>query len=189
MVSGGAEEVTFLRLFGVCNFLLLHWSEQTSHLIYSFIRFEYYKSRYPSVRRLEPEARLIPLWFATPLMVLGIVLLGFSLQEGWHYMVTAVTWGLFVYGIIICTTGINSYLLDVYPEASGEVAAWINFGRTVGGFIITYYEIPWTTAMGTKDALGIQASIVAAAFGLIVILQFFGKRLREFSGSVHFATD
>ncbi len=43
--------------------------------------------------------------------------------------------------------------------------------------------------MGTKNALGVQASIVAAAFGIIAILQFFGKRLREFSGSVHFATD
>jgi uncharacterized membrane protein len=139
--------------------------------------------------RLDPEARLIPLWFATPLMVLGIVLLGYSLENKWHYMVTAVTWGFFVYGIIICTTGINSYLLDVYPEASGEVAAWINFGRTVGGFIITYEEIPWITAMGPRNALGIQASIVALAFALIVVLQFFGKRLRAFSGSVHFATD
>jgi hypothetical protein len=160
--------------------------EITGHFIFDFVA-KIYMKRHNG--RLDPEARLIPLWFATPLMVLGVVLLGFSLQEGWHYMVTAVTWGMFVYGIIICTTGINSYLLDVYPEASGEVAAWINFGRTVGGFIITYYEIPWTTAMGTKNALGIQASIIAAAFGLIVILQFFGKRLREFSGSVHFATD
>lgn len=138
---------------------------------------------------LEPEARLIPVWFATPLMVLGIVLLGFSLQNDWHYIVTAVTWGLFVYGIIICTTAINSYLLDAYPEASGEVAAWINFGRTVGGFIITYFEIPWIEAMGARNALGVQASIVAAGFGFIIVLQFFGKRLREFSGGVHFATD
>lgn len=138
---------------------------------------------------LEPEARLLPLWFATPLMVLGIVLLGFTLENHWHYMVMAVTWGLFVYGIIICTTGINAYLLDAYPEASGEVSAWINFGRTVGGFIITYYEIPWITAMGTRNALGIQASIVAAAFGFIVVLQFWGKRLRELSGAVKFATD
>jgi len=122
-------------------------------------------------------------------MILGIVLLGFTLENHWHYMVMAVTWGLFVYGIIICTTGINAYLLDAYPEASGEVAAWINFGRTVGGFIITYYEIPWIASMGTRNALGIQASIVAAAFGFIIVLPFWGKSLREFSGSVKFATD
>ncbi|CZR62199.1 related to HOL1 protein [Phialocephala subalpina] len=160
--------------------------EITGHFVFDLSARIYRKRNNGS---MEPEARLLPLWFATPLMVLGIVLLGFTLENHWHYMVMAVTWGLFVYGIIICTTGINAYLLDAYPEASGEVAAWINFGRTVGGFIITYYEIPWITAMGTRSALGIQASIVAAAFGFIVVLQFWGKRLREFSGSVKFATD
>ena len=139
--------------------------------------------------RLEPVARLIPVWFATPLMVLGIVLLGQSLERAWHYMVTAVVWGLYVFGIIICTTSINAYLLDSYPEASGEVAAWINFGRTVGGFIITYFEINWVLTMGAEKALGIQASIVAAAFGFIVVLQIFGKRLRLAQGSVNFATN
>jgi hypothetical protein len=139
--------------------------------------------------RLEPEARLIPIWFATPLMVIGIVLLGQSLEHAWHYMVTAVVWGLYVFGIMICTTSINAYLLDAYPGGSGEVAAWINFGRTVGGFIITYFEIPWTTSMGASRALGIQASIVGAAFGLIVVLQVFGKQLRLWQGSVNFATD
>jgi hypothetical protein len=77
----------------------------------------------------------------------------------------------------------------VNPEASGEVAAWINFGRTVGGFIITYFEIPWVTAMGTRNALGVQASIVAAAFGIIVVLTIWGERLRQISGKVHFHTD
>ncbi|KAI9730962.1 MAG: hypothetical protein M1818_008037 [Claussenomyces sp. TS43310] len=160
--------------------------EITGHFIFDWAALIYMKRHNG---RLDPEARLLPVWFATPIMVLGMVLLGFSLQNAWHYMVTAVVWGLFVYGIIICTTAINSYLLDAYPEASGEVAAWINFGRTLGGFIITYEEVPWTESMGTKNALGIQASIVAAAFFLIVILQFYGQRLRKFSGRVHFATD
>jgi hypothetical protein len=38
-------------------------------------------------------------------------------------------------------TAINAYVLDAYPKRSGEVAAWINFGRTLGGFIITYEQI------------------------------------------------
>ena len=160
--------------------------EIAGHFVFDFAA-KVYRKRHNG--HFEPEARLIPIWFATPLMVIGIVLLGYALENAWHYMVVAVTWGLFVFGILVCTTGINAYLLDVYPEASGEVAAWINFGRTLGGFIITYEEVPWVTAMGAKNTLGIQASIVALAFGLIVILQFYGKRLRELSGSVHFHTD
>lgn len=139
--------------------------------------------------RLDPEARLIPVWIATPIMVLGIILLGQSLERAWHYMVTAVVWSMYVFGIIICTTSINAYLLDAYPEASGEVAAWINFGRTVGGFIITYFELNWVLSQGAERALGIQAAIVFIAFFLIVILQFFGKTMRLAQGSVNFATD
>jgi hypothetical protein len=50
-------------------------------------------------------------------MVLGIVLLGFSLPEVWHNMTAAVTWSFYVHGIIIFTAAIDSYILDAYPEA------------------------------------------------------------------------
>lgn len=159
--------------------------ELVGHWAFDFAA-NYYAKRHQG--RFQPEIRLSPTWYATPLMVTGIVLLGFSLQRHWHYMVTAVVWGLYVFGIMICTTAINSYLLDAYPEASGEVAAWINFGRTIGGFIITYEEVDWAFAMGTEKALAIQAAIVAAAFGLIVVLQFKGKQMRLRQGVVTFAT-
>lgn len=139
--------------------------------------------------RLEPEARLIAIWLATPFMVTGIVVLGFSLQEGWHYIVTAVAWGFFVFGIMIVTTAINSYVLDSYPEGSGEVAAWINFGRTLGGFIITYEQIRWAKSVGTEKSLGTQAGIVVAAFLIVVVLQFFGKRLRNMQGRMEFTSN
>ena len=119
-------------------------------------------------------------------MVLGIILLGFSLERAWHFMVTAVAWGLYVFGIMISTTAINAYVLDSYPEASGEVAVWINFGRTLGGFIITYFEVDWILSMGTEKALAIQAAILAAAFGFVIILQVFGKRMRVWQGKIEF---
>ena len=136
---------------------------------------------------LEPEARLIPICFATPIMVLGIVLVGYGLQRVWHYMVIAVTLGLYVFGIMIVTTAINAYVLDSYPEAPGEVSAWINASRTVGGFIITYFEIEWADAEGTQKSLGLQAAIVGAAFLIFVIpLQVWGKSLRLRQGAIEF---
>ena len=97
-------------------------------------------------------------------------------------MVTAVTWGLYVFGLMITTVAINAYLLDSYPNASGEVAAWISFGRTLGGFFITFFQVKWAKAMGTEKSFGIQAGICAAAFLLVVILQGFGKKLRTWQG-------
>ncbi|MCJ1302503.1 hypothetical protein MMC08_005306 [Hypocenomyce scalaris] len=138
--------------------------------------------------RLEPEARLLVLYLSTPFLVSGLVLLGFSLQNGYHYMLTALGWGLYVFGIMLTTVGISAYMLDSYPEGSGEVAAWLNAARTTGGFLASYFQVDWATAMGAQRSFGIQAGICAAAFGLVVVLQVWGKRLRLWSGQPKFKT-
>lgn len=136
----------------------------------------------------EPEARLQAIWISTPFMLVGLILLGFCLDEGFHYMITSLGWGLYVFGIMISTVALNAYNLDSYPEASGEVSAWINFARTTGGFIISYFQVTWAQAMGAKWSFGIQAAICAGAFLMIVALQVYGKRMRMASGSLKFHT-
>lgn len=59
-----------------------------------------------------------------------------------------------------------------------QVAALINEGRIVGGFIVNHFELKWVDAIGAEKALGIQAAVVMAAFGIIVVLQVFEERLR-----------
>lgn len=80
--------------------------------------------------QFEPEARLRAIWVSTPFMLAGLVGLGFALEYGYHYMVTALFWGLYVFGIMISTVALNAYNLDSYPTASGEVSAWINMARS-----------------------------------------------------------
>lgn len=63
-------------------------------------------------------------------MIAGLVGLGFALEEGYHYMLTSLFWGLYVFGIMISTVALVAYNLDSYPEASGEVSALINFARS-----------------------------------------------------------
>lgn len=103
-------------------------------------------------------------------------------------MITSLSWGLYVFGIMITTVALSAYNLDSYPEGSGEVAAWINFARTTGGFVISYFQVTWANAMGTKASLGIQAAICVVAFGMIVVLQVFGKRLRLKAKGLNFQT-
>ena len=78
----------------------------------------------------EPEVRLRTIWLSTPFMIAGLVGLGFALEEGYHYMLTSLFWGLYVFGIMISTVALVAYNLDSYPEASGEVSALINFARS-----------------------------------------------------------
>ncbi|EME83536.1 uncharacterized protein MYCFIDRAFT_39163 [Pseudocercospora fijiensis CIRAD86] len=138
---------------------------------------------------LVPEFRLSAIWLSTPFMVSGIVILGFALENHWHYMLAALGWGFYVFGIMVTTVALTAYCLDCYPEGSGEVAAWINFARTTGGFIVSYFQVDWANAMGTKKSLGIQAGICGAAFFVVLFLQVFGERIRRASGPLRFRTD
>ncbi|KAK5125891.1 hypothetical protein LTR08_005112 [Meristemomyces frigidus] len=140
-------------------------------------------------KKLEPEYRLMAIAISTPLMTTGLVVLGFALENGWHYMIAAFAWGLFVFGIMLTTVAITAYNLDCYPEGSGEVAAWLNFARTTGGFIISYFQVAWADAMGTARSFGIQAAVIVLVYFLVVIMQVYGKRMREWSGPLKFKTD
>ena len=106
--------------------------------------------------KIDPEARLILTWLAAILMTVSVLILGFALEQTWHYMTIAVFVAGQVMGIMIATVAINAYLLDAYPEGSGEVGAWIVVGRTLGGFMATYIEINWVIKSGTEKALGAQ---------------------------------
>lgn len=138
--------------------------------------------------RITPEARLIAIWLSTPFYIVGIVVMGYALGRHWHYMTLAVGWGLQNFGIIIITTAINAYVLDAYPEGSGEVAALLNAARAFGGFVAGYVQIVWAHKSGEIVEFGSQAGITAAAFFIVVGLQFYGERLRKWQGAMNFAT-
>jgi predicted MFS family arabinose efflux permease len=159
--------------------------ETGGHWLHDFIAKMYIKRH---KGHFEPEVRLTAIWFSTPFMIAGLVLLGFCLEDGYHYMLTSLAWGIYVFGIMITTVALVAYNLDSYPEGSGEVASWINFARTLGGFIISYFQVKWANSMGTKKSFGIQAAICVFAFLLIIVLQLFGKRLRILGGKLNFHT-
>jgi hypothetical protein len=138
---------------------------------------------------LEPEARLLVIYFSTPFIVSGLILPGFCLENGYHYMITSLAWGLYVFGIMITTVAIASYNLDSYPEGSGKVGSWLNQSRKLGGFTISYVQVRWANASGTERSFGIQAAICVVVFVIIIILQIYGKRMRVNSGRLHFKTN
>ena len=120
-------------------------------------------------------------------MAMSILILGYALQNKWHYMSIAVLGAIQVAGIMLATVGLNAYLLDAYPEGSGEVGAWIVVGRTLGGFMATYIEINWVQKSGLVNAFGAQTGITAAAGLIVLFLGMFGKRIRERQGHMRFA--
>ncbi|WEW61908.1 hypothetical protein PRK78_007408 [Emydomyces testavorans] len=138
--------------------------------------------------RFEPEARFAVTWISTPFLIAGLILLGFALERGYHYMFASLGWGLYVFGIMITTVAVNAYVLDSYPEASGEVSALTNFSRTTGGFIVSYFMVEWAKKEGAIRQFGVMAAICVFAFLITLGLQYYGKRLRLWAGPLHFKT-
>ena len=101
-------------------------------------------------------------------------------------MVLAVFAAVQCFGVMIVTTAINAYLLDCYPEGSGEVSAWVTASRNWAGFMATYIQIPWVMGGGAAKAFGVQAAITFASMGLVVLLQVFGQRIRRWQGRIVF---
>jgi len=51
--------------------------------------------------------------------------------------------------------------------------------RTVGGFCVNYFQLPWIKADGAATSFGLQAMIFGVLFiGSVVITQVFGKKWR-----------
>lgn len=178
----GLKQVGFFYFTPIVAVLL---GEITGHWLHDLLARQYIRSH---GGRFEPEVRLRALFVALPFTVAGLVLVGQALENAWHFMATSVSWGLYVFGTMIMTVGLSSYCLDSYPEASGEASAWLNFSRTLGGFIVSYFQVTWADAQGTRLSFGIQGAICAGGFVFILALLKWGKALRVWAGPLNFST-
>jgi predicted MFS family arabinose efflux permease len=69
--------------------------EVVGHFLHDQIANRYIKA---NGGHFEPEVRLRAIYVSTPFILAGLVGLGFALEEGYHYMVTSLFWGLYVFG-------------------------------------------------------------------------------------------
>ncbi|CAI7672329.1 unnamed protein product [Penicillium pancosmium] len=176
------REIGYFYFFGIIG-VLVGWF--IGHFLHDAVG-RYYSKRHSG--RLDPEARLIMTYPATIICCVSLIVLGFAFERQWHYMIIAVFAALQCVGVMIVTTAINAYLLDCYPEGSGEVGAWVTASRNWAGFMATYIQIDWVTRLGPAKALGIQAAITFASVFFMVFLQMYGKRLRHWQGRMVFGS-
>jgi MFS family permease len=69
--------------------------EIVGHWLHDQIANQYIKAH---AGHFEPEVRLRAIYVSTPFMIAGLVGLGFALEEAFHYMLTSLFWGLYVFG-------------------------------------------------------------------------------------------
>ena len=137
-------------------------------------------------------------YIAIPLYICGFVLLGASFEKHLSVGALVMGWGIAEVAVMINTVAVceYSYLLpsppiarltattdaycnDCFPRMQGEISGLINLARTLGGFSVAYFQVPWAMKNGALQTFGVEAAIVTGLFLLIVpALQLKGAILR-----------
>lgn len=133
----------------------------------------------------KPEARLTAIYPSQVFMVAGLVLVGQSLKHVLSWVALAFGWGMYVAGIMIVSVAITAYALDSYPNAPGELSAFVNFARIIGGFAVGYFQLEWGVRSGFDVSFGVQAAVVGASSIIIVVLHVWGEKIRAKGGSLN----
>ncbi|EKM49828.1 uncharacterized protein PHACADRAFT_265536 [Phanerochaete carnosa HHB-10118-sp] len=137
-----------------------------------------------SIRRnngvFEAESRLWACYVAVAFYTCGMILLGAGFQKHLSIAAFIIGWGLVEIATMINTTVVYAYLNDSFPRFKGEMSAMLNLARTLGGFSVAYFQVPWALKHGALQTFGCEAAVVAALFLLIVpALQLKGRLLRN----------
>lgn len=137
-----------------------------------------------SIRRnkgfFEAENRLWACYLAIPLYICGFLTLGASIQKHLSTGALIMGWGISELAVMINTVAIYAYCNDCFPKYPGEISGLINLARTLGGFSVAYFQVPWALGHGALQTFGVEAAIVVALFFLIIpAVQLKGRQLRD----------
>jgi hypothetical protein len=132
-----------------------------------------------------PEGRLWTNYIGAFFMVPGLIITGQALYRQLSPAAVVIGWGMYVLGVMVSSVAITAYALDSYPQASGELSAFINVARTGPGFATGYFQQPWGQAQGYDVSFGIQAATVGIAIIILIILHRYGHAMRVKAGPLH----
>jgi MFS family permease len=137
-----------------------------------------------SIRRnkgiFEAEHRLWACYVGIVLFVVGFVTLGATIEKHLSTGALVMGWGISEVAIMITTVAVYAYLNDSFPKNAGEISALVNLARTLGGFSVAYFQIPWAEKHGAIQTFGVEAAICVGLFVLMVpLLQLKGRTLRH----------
>ncbi|KAN0107661.1 Major facilitator superfamily domain containing protein [Russula decolorans] len=128
----------------------------------------------------EAESRLWACYIGVPLYACGFLVLGDALKKHDSVVELVMGWGIAMVALMVNTVAVYAYANDCFPNHQGEISALLTLARTLGGFSVAYFQVPWATKRGPLEALGCEAAIVTGCFLLVVpTIQLTGRTLRR----------
>ena len=116
-------------------------------------------------------------YVAVPLYVCGFLTLGTAFQKHDSVGVIVIGWGIAEVAIMVNTVAVcaslydvlstrkisrvnpsDAYANDCFPKHQGEISGLLNLARTLGGFSVAYFQVPWATKHGALQTFGCEAA-------------------------------
>ncbi|KAH7009421.1 uncharacterized protein B0I36DRAFT_342356 [Microdochium trichocladiopsis] len=135
---------------------------------------------------MEAEHRLWPFTICMILMPGGLVLWGVGAAHGIHWFGLIVAMGCLAMAITIGLTISVNYLIDSYPEISGDTIVTVIIIRNTISFAISYGITPWLYQLGYQTYFISAAFIGLPVTSIYLVVIHFGKRLRAQSATKYF---
>ncbi|KAK9447916.1 MFS transporter [Limtongia smithiae] len=128
----------------------------------------------------KPEHRLPALIMPMIICPAGLFLFGFTTAKQDSYVLPAIGFSLQSTGLAMVPSTMLSYVVDSFPETSGEAMVLIHAGKSVVGFGLALRASDWLAASGVRDQFITMACIEFALIGILgSILFIYGPRLRH----------
>ncbi|KAF9221173.1 MFS general substrate transporter [Gyrodon lividus] len=126
------------------------------------------------------ERRLIIAHGGIFVSIVGLLWFGIAADRHDHWAVLAVGSGVAACGIQVATSVCFSYIVDCYPASAKEVATVVNLFRSLGSFIVLFYNQQLVSTLGDGGGFGVQCVMIAFfSFGCLGILSLYGWRIRS----------
>ncbi|CAK7217993.1 hypothetical protein SBRCBS47491_003355 [Sporothrix bragantina] len=137
-----------------------------------------------------PEYRLKVIWPALIAIPGGLIMFGTSIQFGHSWVTPLVGQLIYIFGIEIATTVIQTYILESYPRQGAEANLIFNLIRNIFSYISPFFLTPFIAKTGYAAPFGVFAALTVVFFPFtIVVLMFRGKQLRERAGDPGWSRD
>lgn len=129
--------------------------------------------RVPVARALNPRPVIYPV---------GLGIFRATLHGHWHYIWLALGTFLITFSGVSGVPACVNYIIEAFtPRYANEATAIMNFYRLIFGIPIPFFLFPCAHKVGVQWVFGMMAFFTVFAFGVILAVMVWGRRLRELS--------
>ncbi|OGE49394.1 hypothetical protein PENARI_c021G10568 [Penicillium arizonense] len=141
-------------------------------------------------REWRPEYRLKAIWPAVIAVPAGLIMFGTSIQFGKTWITPLIGQAVYIFGIEVATTVIQTYILECYPRQGAEANLVFNLIRNLFSYTSPFFLQPMIANLGTASPFGLFAALTVFFFPFTVgVLMWRGKQIRDKGGDPGWSRD